>query len=70
MRREYLGTGGLAYRSKGIYPVTDTNMGHEPVVIYSHDHKKKLLKERGLHEREPTREAIYKRRHIKDLAGR
>lgn len=50
---------GLAetHRSKGIYPYTDTNMGNDPVVVDSAQHRRRLLKERGLHDRTPSYEA-------------
>lgn len=43
-----------AHRNKGLFPQIDENMGHEPVYVESQQHRRRLMKERGLHDREPT----------------
>jgi len=46
-----------AYKQKGRYPYTDTNIGHEPVVVESPQHRQRLLKANGIHDREFSYEA-------------
>ena len=44
---------GLAetHRNKGVFPYTDSNMGATPIQVESQHHRRRLMKERGLHDR-------------------
>lgn len=38
-------------RNKGIFPYVDDAMGHDPVVVESQQHRRALMKERGLYDK-------------------
>lgn len=69
MRRDYRAEhfGGIANRSKGIYPFTSENLGDQPVVIGSASEHARILKSRGLAINEPSREGRYRVKHQKDI---
>lgn len=68
MRRDYMAEhyGGIANRSKGIYPLTCENLGQEPVVVGSASEHRRILKSKGLAINEPTGEHKYMQKHAKD----
>jgi len=59
--------GKVTFRSKGIFPLTDENLGPEPVVVTDHAHLRRELKARGLHIKDRNPEANYRAKHIKDI---
>lgn len=63
MRRDYHAEhAGLAEwsRNKGIFPYVDENLGPDPVVVDSQQHRRRIMKERGLYDRTNSDEARYR----------
>lgn len=55
MRRDYRREGvaiAESSRSKGIFPYVDHNLGDKPIEVQDQHHRRRLMKERGLHDRD------------------
>ena len=68
MRRDYAREGvalAESSRNKGVFPYTDQNLGHEPVQVESQQHRRRLMKERGLVDNDLTSDM---RHRLKDSA--
>jgi len=54
-----------AHRNKGVFPYTDENLGANPIVVESQQHRRRLMKEQGLHDRSLTPGGEERRRDSK-----